>query len=126
MAYIFENPNPRKRKVGDCVIRALSIGLDQPWDDIYYQLSGYGYDAKDMMSSNAVWDEMLRDYGFSRRVVQDRCKNGCYTIHDFCRDNRTGLYVLGTGSHVVTVKNGDYFDTWDSGDEVPMYFYERG
>lgn len=122
--YVFENPNPMNKRVGDCVIRALSIGLEQSWNDIYYQLSAYGYDAKDMPSSNAVWDEMLRDYGFSRRVIPDLCKGGCYTVKDFCRDNRTGLYILGTGSHVVAVKNGDYLDTWDSGDEVPMYYYK--
>lgn len=125
MAYIFKNPNPKKRRVGDCVIRAMSIGLDQSWDDVYYQLSGYGYDAKDMPSSNSVWDEMLRDYGFVRAVVPDTCRDVCYTVKDFCYDNRSGLYILGTGDHVVTVKNGDYLDTWDSGDEVPIYYYRK-
>jgi hypothetical protein len=25
----------------------------------------------------------------------------------------------------VAVSDGDYFDTWDSGDEVPVYYFEK-
>lgn len=31
MAYIYYNPNPRGKRVGDCVIRAISKNLEQPW-----------------------------------------------------------------------------------------------
>jgi hypothetical protein len=26
---------------------------------------------------------------------------------------------------VVAVVDGDYYDTWDCGDEVPVYYFER-
>ena len=29
------NPNPEKRTVGDCVIRAIAILLDKSWEEIY-------------------------------------------------------------------------------------------
>ena len=28
-----------------------------------------------------------------------------------------GTYVLGVRQHAVTVKNGEYWDSWDSGDK---------
>lgn len=77
-----------------------------------------------MPSANQVWAEYLRSYGFSMKTIPDRCP-ACYTIRDFCIDNPKGLFVLGTGVHVVTAIDGDYYDSWDSGDEVPIYMFER-
>ena len=78
----------------------------------------------DMPSSNAVWDTLLKKYGFVREVIPNEC-NDCYTVEDFCTDNPDGVYVLGTGSHVITVVDGCYFDAWDSGMEQPIFYYRR-
>ena len=40
-------------------------------------------------------------------------------------DNPEGKYLLATGTHVVTVIDGDYYDTWDSGDEIPIYYFTK-
>ena len=124
MGHIYVNPNPSGKRVGDCTIRAISIALDRSWDSVYAELALYGYSMKDMPSSNAVWDALLRDNGFKRYAIPDHCPE-CYTVKDFCRDNPEGLYVLGIGNHVVTVKNGNYMDAWDSGEEVVIYFYRK-
>jgi hypothetical protein len=34
-----------------------------------------------------------------------------------------GAYIIGTGSHAVCVLDGDYFDSWDSGDQIASYFW---
>jgi len=34
-----------------------------------------------------------------------------------------GTYIIGTGSHAVAIINGDYYDSWDSGDEIPSFFF---
>ena len=41
----------------------------------------------------------------------------------FCEKYPTGVYVIGTGTHAVAVVDGDYYDSWDSGNEVPSYFW---
>ena len=124
MGHIYVKPNPLGKKVGDCTIRAISIALDRTWDSVYSELVSYGFMMKDMPSTNSVWDAMLRDHGFKRYTIPDYCPE-CYTVEDFCKDNPEGLYVLGIGNHVVTVKNGDYYDTWDSGEEIPIYYYRK-
>jgi len=118
------NPNPRGNLTGDCVIRALAIAQDKTWDDIYLTLASYGYDMKDMPSSNNVWSYYLHNNDYKRYVIPDICPS-CITIKDFVQ-NTSGRYILGTGSHVVAVDNGTYFDTWDSGNEIPIYYWKKG
>lgn len=125
MAYIFENPNPCNNRVGDCVIRAISLAMDRPWKEVYTDLAVYGYMLCDMPSSNAVWGLYLKDKGFVRGLINDTCPDGCYTVRDFCSDFPKGTFILGTGTHVICVKNGSYLDSWDSGDEVPVYYWRR-
>ena len=78
----------------------------------------------DMPSSNAVWGAYLRTRGFRRDVIPNSCPD-CYKVTDFCKDNPTGRYILATGNHVVAVINGDYYDTWDSGNEIPIYYWRK-
>jgi hypothetical protein len=75
-----------------------------------------------MPNSDSVWGAVLREEGFKRYIIPNSCPD-CYTVKDFCIDHPRGTYVLGTGGHVVTVVNGDYFDSWDSGEEVPIFYW---
>lgn len=121
----FYNPNPAGRiSVGDCAVRALTKVLGVDWEKAYAMLVKNGFEMADMPSSNAVIDSVLRQHGFYREVIPNTCPD-CYTIKQFCRDNPVGTYVIGTNNHVVTVVDGDWYDTWDSGDEIPVYFWTR-
>lgn len=122
MSYIYFNPNPLGKRVGDCVIRAVAKLTAQSWGKVYYGIAQAGFELCDMPSSNAVWAAYLKRQGFRRFVIPDTCPN-CYTVRDFCLDNPRGKFLLATGSHVVTVVDGDYYDAWDSGDEIPIYYW---
>lgn len=122
--YIYANPNPGNKTVGDCVIRALSLLLDLSWDQVYDELTDLGHEMYDMPSSNQVWSEYLYTKGYSRSIIPDTCPF-CYRVCDFCDDHLSGRYLLAIGTHVVTVIDGDYYDTWDSGQEIPIYYFKR-
>lgn len=124
MMFIQYNPNPVSNRVGDCVIRAISTVTNEDWDTVYIDLAIQGYLMKDMPSSNHVWATYLLNKGFERNVIPDTCPE-CYTVRDFCKEHPYGRYILATGSHVIATIHGDYLDTWNSGDEVVIYFFER-
>lgn len=123
--YSYYNANPYKIRVGDCVIRAISKALNQSWEDTYIDLTIQGYLLGDLLSSNAVWDVYLKSKGFKRHIVPNDCPE-CYTIEDFCNEHPKGTYIIGTGTHCVTIENGCVFDTWNSSGECPIYYYHKG
>lgn len=124
MGYIYYNPNPLNLSVGDCTIRAISKLIDKDWETTYLELLVQGYMMKDMPSANRVWSEFLLTQGFKKYLVPDTCPD-CYTVKDFCYDNPIGSFLLATGEHVIAVIDGNYYDSWDSGNEIPIYYFKR-
>lgn len=124
MAFVYFNPNPDRKTVGDCTVRAISIAMDMSWDDVHTDLCMVSHYLHDMPSSNAVWGEYLYLNGFTRHTIPNTCP-ACYSFRQFARDYPVGTFVLATGSHVVTVVDGDYYDTWDSGSEIPIYYWRK-
>ena len=124
MAFVYYNPNPEGKYNGDCVIRALTILFNDSWDNVYLDLCMQGAFMHDMPDSNAVWGKYLRLNGFRHYSLPDTCPE-CYTIKDFCRDYPKGTFMVATGSHVVAIIDGNYYDTGDSGNEVPVYYWRK-
>lgn len=124
MEFIFYNSNPKDIHVEDCVIRGLSLFLDLTWNEIYIFLCEKGFEMKDLPSSNAVWGSFLEDNGYKRTIIPNTCPV-CYTVKQFCEDFPLGKYLLGTGDHVLVVIDGNYYDTWDSGDLTPIYYWKK-
>lgn len=122
--WIYYNPNPTGRNVGDCAVRAVAKALNTDWESAYDMIASNGYAMGDMPSSDSVWGAVLRQNGFYRSAIPNRCPD-CYTVEDFCRDNPIGTYVLGFGGHVATVVDGDLYDAWDSSRCIPIYVWYR-
>lgn len=124
MAWIQYNPNPAGRNVGDCAVRALTVALDVDWEEAYELIARAGYNMADMPSSDSVWGAVLRSNGFYREAVPNTCPE-CYTVADFAMDHPKGVYVVGTGGHVVTVVDGVLYDSWNSSKEIPIYYWHK-
>lgn len=122
--WIEYNPNPIGRKVGDCAVRAIAKALNTDWETAYMLIALNGYNMGDMPSSDSVWGAVLRQNGFYKKTIPNSCPD-CYTVKDFCIDNPKGTFVIGFGGHVATVVDGNLYDSWDSSDEIPVYYWYR-
>ena len=118
------NPNPAGARVGDCTVRAVGFATRQTWEAAFVGVCLEGMCQCDMPSANHVWGAYLRRKGFKRRMLEDACPD-CYTLRDFCKDHPHGVYVVAISGHVVCVSDGDYYDSWDSGSEVPIYYFTK-
>lgn len=122
--WIEYNPNPVQRRVGDCSVRAIAKALDIDWETAYALIVSNGFAMGDMPSSDSVWGSILRQNGFYRKSIPNTCPD-CYTAKDFCMDHPRGTYVLGFGGHVATVVDGNIYDSWDSSQLIPQFYWYR-
>lgn len=124
MSYKYLNLNPGQQDTGDCVVRAISVLMNQSWAWTYFMICLQGFLLYQMPSTNTVWGEYLYHNGYRRHFLPDTCPN-CYTVRQFCHDFPYGKYLLALNGHVVAVIDGDYYDTWDSGNEIPLFYWRK-
>lgn len=84
-----------------------------------------GLELADMPSGNHVWGQYLKDHGFTRHLAPDDKTDGIYTVEDFAIDHPQGVYILALNGHVVCVKDGNILDTWNSGQEVVLFYWMK-
>ena len=122
--YVYANPNPCRKHEPDCVVRAVCLATGQDWDDVHWDLCILSHYECTMPSVNWLWELYLRKCGFEKFLLPETCPK-CVTVREFAKHYPKGTYVIGTGSHAVCVRDGNWLDIFDSADEVPTYFYRK-
>ena len=120
----FFNPNPVGAREEDCAVRAVCAALGVDWDTAFDMIAKNSKQMGTMMHKNAAWGSVLRQHGFIRKIVPNTCPD-CYTAADFCIDHPDGVYVLGFDGHTACVRYGVLLDTWNSLDEIPIFYWYR-
>lgn len=120
--WVRTNPNPAKKNAPDCVIRAICIALNLPWMQVHDELCSLSGDDYSVPSDDNVWGHYLYLKGFRPFLLSNHCPR-CITVTEFTKYYPNGIYIIGTGSHAVAVINGDYYDSWDSGNVMPSFFW---
>lgn len=121
MRYVHHNPNPAGRNVGDCTVRALSKALGQDWYTTYLELCIEGGLMGDMPSANSTWGSYLRRRGYRRELAPEDM-----TVAEFADRHPRGTYILALSGHVVCIQDGTLYDSWDSKNEIVLYFWQKG
>lgn len=70
MGFLYYNPNPENKIVGDCTVRAISVAMGISWDQAHDDLCDLSGEMRDMPSSNNVWGEYARLHGFKRHISE--------------------------------------------------------
>ena len=118
------NPNPTGVHARDCVIRAVCAALAISWDEAFDLIAERAKQMGQTMDDNAVYGSILRQRGYVRAIIPNTCTD-CYTALDFCYDHPVGTYVLGFSGHVAAVIDGELWDSWDSSELIPTYYWKE-
>lgn len=116
--YINANLNPKNRKTTDCVIRAISLVLEQSWESTIREITELGISLGLVFTDTKCIDKYLCLKGLKKYPQPKNAYNKKCTGKEFCRDSRSNGRIvanIGTG-HVVAIINGKIFDTWNSSD----------
>ena len=113
------NPNPKSRNIGDCTLRSYCAAFDITWDKAFDIASRVAKSNSSMIQY--VADKVLLeefnctiDENYNKKKVKGKDR---ITVNEFTMSHPYGTYILHVRSHQVTVKNGEYWDSWDSGEK---------
>lgn len=128
--YVYWNQNPKKVITTDCVIRALSLGLDLPYEQVVMELAEqqckYGFDdgdpkaiARYLKSKGWIKCKQPRNDDNTRMTGREFCMKlvhpiYCEELTNLPRFCRIDSVIANVGSHhIVAIKNGKIHDTWN-------------
>lgn len=122
--YYQPNKKDLKDELGDCVVRALTKAYNMEWVDVFEALLPYAREFQCMPNQNKCYEAYINANG--GKWIGCKASKGTKrpTPKTFARDHSTGTYILRLAHHLVTVQDGKYFDTWDSGDRSVYGYWE--
>lgn len=120
--YYQPNKKDLKDEYGDCVIRALCKVTSKEWLQVFDDLTPYVREVQANPNAPQVYSKYLEDNGFKWVGITAGKGSKRPTVQSFAKDHKEGTYILRVAHHVVTVADGYFYDTWDSGD-CSLYGY---
>jgi len=118
------NPNPKSRNIGDCTLRAYCAAFDMDWNKAFDIASKIAKDNSSMIQY--MFDKIMTEHFNCEKDIEYRKTTkpkDRITVNSFAMTHPYGTYVLGIRQHAVTVKNGEYWDSWDCGDKKVSDIY---
>lgn len=115
--YKYYQPNKKdvKDNHSDCVIRALTKITDKDWLEVFDDLIPYAKHQQDAMTVRSVYEEYLKDLGFTYVGISNRRGSKRPKVSQFATKHKKGKYFCNLANHVVAIEDGVYYDTWDCG-----------
>ena len=120
--YYQPNKKDLKDEYGDCVIRALCKVTGKEWLQVFDELTPYVREVQANPNAKQVYSKYLEDNGFKWVGITAKKGSKRPTVQSFAKDHKEGTYILSVAHHIVTVEDGYFYDTWDSGD-CSLYGY---
>ena len=136
MEFELINKNPKGRKVGDCVIRAIANAECREWDTVYMRLCSIGLRKASMPNSKEVYEQYLKDNGWCK-YKQPRKEDGSkYTVGEWGDYMAERLYykdtvMLVTMANHMTMIGLDYGnavieDLWNCKNKCVSNYWLKG
>lgn len=117
------NINPKSRKAGDCVIRAIAKASGKSWHTVFDELTDLARSECAMPNDRPIVKKYLERIGFHKVSVQP--KPGCsrFRVKELAEQLKTPAVVFIAG-HLTAIDGfGNYIDTWDCGDKCAYQLF---
>jgi len=113
------NPNPKSRNIGDCTLRSYCAAFNIDWDKAFDIASRVAKENSSMIQyvAEKVLTEEFHctiDEKYNKKTVKAKDR---ITVNEFAMSHPYGTFILHVRGHQVTVKDGEYWDSWDSGNK---------
>lgn len=125
--FTYYNANPKGKMTTDCVTRAITTALNQPYETTVRELTELWLKTGYEMTEPRCYGKYLESKGFEKQKQPRKADNTRYTGREFVRIFK-GVCVANIGSsHVVCIKDGKVIDIWNStGGCIGNYWIKKG
>ena len=121
------NVNPKKKRTGDCAVRALVGTLDIDYETAIDKCAYYAKKLCYGITDKQIMEAVLSEYGYVK-MKQPRRENGTkYMVRDMDqiltkKQMNEGVLVT-IANHHTCIKNGKIQDIWDCGNKCVGNYY---
>ena len=116
--FVYYNANPNHERIGDCVIRAISVALNKDYYDILYELFNISnYFNCDMIVKDC-YDKLLSGY-YNLKKYSGMNK----TVEQVANDFYDKTLIIRIDSHLTVSVNSIIKDIWDCSNEIVDCFW---
>lgn len=125
--FTFYNANPLNKRVGDCVIRALSLTPGYDWWKVYHELCDYGETECCTPTDDEAWDAFLKKHKYKRYKMPRKADRKLYTLAEFVKSDLIkddDIVVVSICGHLTCVKGRKVHDTWDCSEYTVRRYYK--
>lgn len=121
MAYKYYQPNKMdiKDKYGDCVIRAFCKAYNKTWLEAFRELIPYAEKLQMMPNATEVIKAYVEAHGGVWHGIKAEKGRKRMTVKELAKYTK-GVHIAKVAHHIVCIIDGDWFDTFDSGNK-PVY-----
>lgn len=128
--FVKYNANVRNKNIGDCVRRSISLAFNKSYNQVVRDLNkvlqdypkGYNY------GMYPIYSKVIDKYGGSKRRKVRDITEYTVTVGQFA-DLVNGTYLVecasnaGEPDHLVCIIDHNVYDSWNSLDDIAMYYY---
>lgn len=124
--FTYYNPNPLEKRTSDCVIRAFCKASGKDWDTVYQELCKVAFEVKSMPNDDSVWKPYIEEH-LKFKAHKLRIQKGAKrpTAGSFAEEHPKGTFILSLANHLVTVHDGQIYDTWDCSSSAVYKYWEK-
>lgn len=101
----------KRAKMGDCVIRSISLALGQDYKQTFEELCEWAIKLGDLPNTQYVYERYLKHKGWSKQPAQRTREGRLQEVVDY----RGPRCLMHTRSHLTYINSeGNLEDTWDA------------
>ena len=109
----YYNCNPYNVHTDDCVIRAITAGTGDSWEEVVSDLSKYMLQYGYMMNTPETYGIYLKDRGWVKHQAPKKRKGTDMTVGEFAKKFKGHAIVHVDDNHVTYIADGKIWDLWD-------------
>lgn len=123
--FVNKNINPKGKKTGDCVVRALALATDREYLDVYSELFYLSIKSGYILSDKRVVERFLLNHGFvkHKQPKKNKRKYRVAELDELCSDK---VIVVSCAHHLTVVIEGVLTDIWDCRGKCISNYYTKG